>query len=156
MDYQYVTYVTLYCDTILWQVVWINVWWDAFEDTFFWSNLKINGSNIIMLHLKNICNIVEYYCWLICRCTYSWTMMYNTKVYNLHMCCQDGHYRGGGGRDSGVAISQIPDFLGFYSLIPDFLGLYSPIPDFWGLYSQIPDFRPLRPVPTFSRPINMF
>ena len=60
------------------------------------------------------------------------------------------------GDESGVAISQIPDFLGLYSLIPDFLGLYSPIPDFWGLYSRIPDFRPLRPVPTFSRPIIMF
>ena len=61
-----------------------------------------------------------------------------------------------GGDESGVAISQIPDFLGLYSLIPDFLGLYSLIPDFWGLYSLIPDFRPLRPVPTFSRPIIMF
>ena len=61
-----------------------------------------------------------------------------------------------GGDESGVAISQIPDFLGLYSLIPDFLGLYSLIPDFWGLYSLIPDFRPLCPVPTFSRPIIMF
>ena len=62
----------------------------------------------------------------------------------------------GGGGESGVAISQIPDLLGLYSLIPEFLGLYSLIPDVWGLYSLIPDFRPLRPVPTFSRPIIMF
>ena len=60
------------------------------------------------------------------------------------------------GDESGVAISQIPDFLGLYSLIPDFLGHYSLIPDFWGLYSLIPDFRPLCPVPTFFRPIIMF
>ena len=58
--------------------------------------------------------------------------------------------------ESGVAIYLIPDFLDLYSLIPDLLGLYSVIPDFWGLYSQIPDFTPLRPVPTFSRPIIMF
>ena len=58
-----------------------------------------------------------------------------------------------GGDESGVAISQIPDLLGLYSLIPDFLGLYSLIPDLWGLYSLIPDSRPLCPVPTFSRPI---
>ena len=61
-----------------------------------------------------------------------------------------------GGDESGVAISQIPDLLGLYSLIPDLLGLYSLIPDFLGLYSRIPDFRPLCPVPTFSRPIIMF
>ena len=75
---------------------------------------------------------------------------HNMLVY-LHICL-----RTIGGDESGVAISQIPDFLGLYSLIPDFLGLYSLIPDFWGLYSLIPDFRPLRPVPTFSRPIIMF
>ena len=38
------------------------------------------------------------------------------------------------GDESGVAISQIPDFLGLYSLIPDFLGLYSLIPDFYITY----------------------
>ena len=65
-----------------------------------------------------------------------------------------GYSHMGGGGESGVAISQIC-WASLYSLIPDFLGLYSLIPDFWGLYSQIPDFRPLRPVPTFSRPIIM-
>ena len=78
------------------------------------------------------------------------------KQTNKHLMPPQMQKSSVGGDESGVAISQIPDFWGLYSLIPDFLGVYSLIPDFWGLYSLIPDFRPLYPVPTFSRPIIMF